>query len=443
MPQLQALYEPVANFIDATNKHDIGKLITIFTEQAVLTDEAIEYHGKDAIRQWSDKQFIGANTTIIANEIIEIDGQIVVNFTVDGDFTKYGITEPFKLDFYFTLGEDGIQSLTIIDNLRGKETMTAVYAARPNFEDPFSGLRFGKRQVPTVPEGWVRVKVTAASLNWHDVWTLRGRGHPLLEFPRILGLDGCGTLDDGTEVILYPVMGDIDWKGDETLDPNRHVISEAYHGTLAEYVTVPQRNAILRPKGLSAITGAALGTAWLTAYRMLFTKSGLRAGQTMLVQGASGGVSTALVQMGFMAGMQVWVTGRTEGKRRLAETLGAHQTFAAGEKLPKKVDAVFDAVGAATWRHSMDSVRAGGVIVSCGLHGGAEPILELEKLCVDQISVKGSYVGTLEEFKDLISFVIAKGIEPRIGKVLPLEKAEEGLRNIWDGETDGKIVVTL
>lgn len=443
MSQIQTLPKPIADFINATNKLDTEGFLASFTDEAVLNDEAVEYRGKDAIKKWSDEQYIGVGISITTNEAVEIDGQTIVNLTCAGDFTAYGITDPVKLDFCFTLAGDKIRSLTITDLVRGKQTMNAVWASKPNFEDPFSGFRLGKRQVPDVPEGWVRVKVTAASLNWHDVWTLRGITHPLLEFPRILGMDGCGTLDDGTEVILYPVINGADWKGDETLDPKRYVISDLCHGMLAEYAVVPKRNAIPRPKELSAVAGSVLGTAWLTAYRMLFIKSGMRAGQTMLVQGASGGVSTALIQMGAAAGMQVWVTGRTEEKRGLAASLGAHRTFAAGEKLPRKVDAVFDGVGAATWPHTMASVCPGGTIVCCGVNGGNDPPLDLRRVMIDQISIKGVYVGTLEEFKDLISFVIVKGIEPRVGKVLPLEKTEEGLRDIWNGTTSGKIVITF
>lgn len=443
MRQTQELPKPIAAFINATNNLDTEKFIASFADGAILNDEATEHRGKDAIRQWSDRQYIGAKISAVVNEVVQIDGQTVVNFTLAGDFSAYGITEPVTLDFYFTLtpAGDKIKSLAITDLARGKETMNAVWAARPNFDDPLSGYRFGKRQVPDVPEGWVKVKVTAASLNWHDVWTLRGIGHPGLEFPRILGMDGCGTLEDGSAVILYPTLGDSDWKGDETLDPNRHVLSDLCHGVLAEYIVVPKRNAIPLPKQLSAVAGSVLGTAWLTAYRMIFIKSGLRAGQLMLVQGASGGVSTALIQLGVAAGMQVWVTGRTDEKRRLAVGLGAHQTFAAGEKLPQKVDAVFDGVGAATWGHTMASVRAGGTIVCCGINGGSEHALDLLKIIVDQISIKGVYVGTLEEFRDLIAFVVTKGIEPKIGKVLPLERTEEGLRDIWNGTTSGKIVI--
>ena len=320
--------------------------------------------------------------------------------------------------------------------------MFSVYASKPNFDDPFASLVVGERPDPEVPKGWVRVNITAASLNWHDLLTLRGIGLKPEGYPMILGCDGAGTLDDGTEGVIYPVMGDPDWRGDETLDPKRNVLTEKYQGTFADYVVVPRRNIVPRPQGLSAVSASLLGTAWLTAYRMLFTKSGLRPGQTMLVQGASGGVSTALIQLGCAAGIQVWVTGRTKEKRALAERLGAHKTFESGEELPQRVDAVFDNIGEATWKHSMHSVRRGGIIVCSGRTSGDNPGAELLRLIVEQITVVGSVMGTLHELRNLIEFVTSTGITPQIGQVLPMDRAEDGFRAMWEGRTSGKIIFT-
>jgi len=127
---------------------------------------------------------------------------------------------------------------------------------------------------------------------------------------------------------------------------------------------------MIRPKTESMTQAAVMGTAWLTAYRMLFVKSGLRPGQTMLVQGASGGVATALVQLGRAAGMQVWVTGRSDAKRAVAERLGADATFPSGARLPARVDAVFETVGEATWAHSMRALKPGGLVL---VNTGDEP----------------------------------------------------------------------
>lgn len=320
--------------------------------------------------------------------------------------------------------------------------MLAVYGVNGDAKNPLTGLRVGQIPLPTVPEGWLRVKILASAINYHDVFTLRGIGAHPPTYPRILGCEGVGTLEDGSRVIIYPVMISPSYIGDETLDPERHVFSELTDGTLAEYVVAPASNVLPLPEGIDTISGSVLGIAWLTAYRMLFSKSGLRSGQTMLVQGSSGGVTTALIQLGTAAGMRVWTTGRTAEKRKLAEKLGAERTFESGGKIPERVDAVFDTSGTATWRHSVESVKAGGTIVNCGGHGGFELPTDSFRLFVDQLSIHGVYLGSLHEFKDLLSFVAVKGIKPCIGKVLPLSQGNEALRLVYEGKTEGKVVLT-
>src|SRR5258707_12582130 len=182
---------------------------------------------------------------------------------------------------------------------RRSKAMFAVYAPHAAPDDPLAALRIGELPDPDVPEGWVRVKISHASLNRHDIFTLRGMsGHPEgITYPIILGNDAAGTLDDGTPVVIYPMMGSDDWRGAETLDPKWHIPSEFIHGTFADYAFVPRRNAIPLPKQFSSLHASVLGTAWLTAYRALFTKSRLRAGQTVLIQGATGGMATPPIQL--------------------------------------------------------------------------------------------------------------------------------------------------
>jgi NADPH:quinone reductase-like Zn-dependent oxidoreductase len=322
--------------------------------------------------------------------------------------------------------------------------MFAVYASAGNMENPLTSLVVGERPEPAVPEGWVRVKVSYASLDRHDIFTLMGvtaQAKPIV-FPMILGNDGAGTLDDGTEVIIYPLMGAPDWRNDETLDPDWNIFSERVPGSFADYVAVPCRNAIPRPSGISALEASVMGTAWLTAYRMLFTKSGLKPGQTMLVQGGSGGVATALIQLGRAAGIEVWATSRTPKGRELAERLGAHRTFASGEKLPRRVEAVMDSVGQATWPHTLESVGRGGVVVTMGITTGNDPSANLMRLFVEQITVSGTIMGTREEMNNLIQFVIRTGIKPEIGQVLPMDRAEEAIRAMHEGQSHGKTVFT-
>lgn len=319
--------------------------------------------------------------------------------------------------------------------------MFAVYAAEPNPSDPLAALVIGDRPEPDVPPGWVRVWIRAASLNMHDLWTLRGVGIKPERFPMTLGCDGAGVLDDGSEVVIHSVISEPGWVGDETLDPRRTLLTEKYQGTFADCVVVPARNVLPKPAELSFAEGACLGTAWLTAYRMLFVKSGLRPGQTMLVQGASGGVSTALITLGKLAGMRVWVTGRTAAKRALALELGAHASFEPGARLPERVDAVFETVGKATWSHSMKACKPGATVVVSGATSGDATAAELRRLFFLQLRVVGSTMGTRDELADLLRLCQHSAIHPRIGMRLPFERAEEGLRALLDGETDGKIVL--
>jgi len=318
--------------------------------------------------------------------------------------------------------------------------MFAVYATAPNPEDPLASLVVGERPEPEPPDGWVKVSVRAASLNMHDLWTLRGVGIKPDQFPMILGCDGAGTLADGSEVVIHPLIGTPGWTGDEALDPGLTILTEKHQGTLADAVIVPSRNVLPKPKSLSFAEAACLGTAWLTAYRMIFTRSGLRPGQTMLVQGASGGVSTALIQLGAAAGMRVWVTGRSETKRALATEVGAHETFESGARLPERVDAVFETVGAATWSHSMKSLKRGGIIVCSGATTGPNPGADLQRLFYLQLRVVGSTMGTREELASLISFMDVAGLRPQIGMELPTAEAAKGFRLMLAGETAGKIV---
>lgn len=322
--------------------------------------------------------------------------------------------------------------------------MFAIYATHAAPNDPLSALKMGDLPTPSVPAGWVRVKISHASLNRHDLFTLQGiSGHPEgITYPIILGNDGAGNLDDGTPVLIYPMMGSNDWRGDETLDPQWHIPSEFVHGTFAEFVVVPRQNAVLLPNGLSPLHASVLGTAWLTAYRALFTKSGLRAGETVLIQGATGGMATALIQLGRAAGFEVWATSRTEEGRTRAEALGASQTFPPQVPLPRKVSAVIDNIGLATWAHSISSLARGGTLVITGGTTGLEVSLNLLPTITDQLTITGSIMGTLDDMHNMMNLIARVGIEPEIGSVLPMERAEEAFREMWAGKTCGKTVFT-
>src|SRR6476619_585386 len=244
--------------------------------------------------------------------------------------------------------------------------MFAVYAESFSTDEPLSGLTLGERPDPVAESGWTTVDVKAASLNHHDLWSLRGVGLKQDALPMILGCDAAGFDEDGNEVVVHAVVSDPSWTGDETLDPKRSLLSERYQGTFADKVVVPRRNVVPTPASLSFEEAACLPTAWLTAYRMLFTQGGLKPGDSVLVQGAGGGVATALIALASAAGLRTFATSRDETKRKKALELGAVEVVETGARLPQRVDAVMETVGKATWSHSIKSLRPGGAVVISG-----------------------------------------------------------------------------
>ncbi|NEK86642.1 zinc-binding dehydrogenase [Blastococcus saxobsidens] len=321
--------------------------------------------------------------------------------------------------------------------------MLAAFVSTPAPKDPLSVLEVGDRPEPVAPDGWTTIQVKAVSLNHHDLFSLQGIGLPAQRMPMILGTDAAGIDEDGNEVVVHGVISTPDWMGDETLDPKRSLLSEVHQGSMAEKVAVPRRNLLPKPAELSFAEAACLPTAWLTAYRMLFVKSGLRPGQTVLVQGASGGVATALIVLGRAAGYRIWVTGRSEEKRAAALALGAEQAFESGARLPERVDGVMETVGEATWSHSIKSLKPGGVLVTSGATTGFNPGAELNRVFFTQLSVIGSTMGTKAELEALIQMCAVTGIRPQIDVELPLAQAAEGFARMLEGRTNGKIVFTL
>jgi NADPH:quinone reductase-like Zn-dependent oxidoreductase len=317
----------------------------------------------------------------------------------------------------------------------------AVTAARIDADDPLAGLDLGERPDPVPPDGWVTVTVKAAALNHHDVWTLRGAGISADRLPIILGCDAAGLDPDGNPVIVHSVIGDPDaGGGDETLDPRRSLLSERHDGTFAARLAVPRRNLVPKPAALSFEEAACLPTAYLTAYKMLFEKSGVQPGATILVQGASGGVATALILLGRAAGYRVWATSRTEAKRDQALDLGADRVFETGARLPERADVVMETVGQATWAHSVRSLKPGGRIVICGATSGDAPPAELTRIFFTQLSVAGSTMGTRDQLARLARFCEQTGVRPVIDRVVPLAQARDGFAAMIAGDLFGKVV---
>ncbi|MGZ5416027.1 MAG: zinc-binding dehydrogenase [Nocardioides sp.] len=321
--------------------------------------------------------------------------------------------------------------------------MFAVYAESFSTDAPLSGLVVGERPDPQAPEGWTTVRVKAASLNHHDLWSLRGVGLREDALPMILGCDAAGYDEDGNEVVVHAVVSDPSWTGDETLDPKRSLLSERHQGTFADAVVVPRRNVVPKPASLSFEEAACLPTAWLTAYRMLFTQGGLKPGDSVLVQGAGGGVATALISLARAGGLRVFATSRDETKRKRALELGANEVLESNERLPQKVDAVMETVGRATWSHSIRSLRPGGAIVISGTTSGPKlDDAELTRIFFLQLKVIGSTMGTRDELASLTELLDVSGVRPVIDQVLPMEQARDGFAAMAEGDVFGKVVFT-
>jgi len=320
--------------------------------------------------------------------------------------------------------------------------MLAAYAATLNPTDPVEGLAVGERPEPAAPDGrpdWSIVQVRAAALNHHDLWSLRGVGLPADRLPMILGCDAAGVDEAGREVVVHAVVGATGHGVGPDEAPS--ILSERYQGTLAERVAVPTWNLVPKPAELSFDEAACLPTAWLTAYRMLFTTAALRPGDRVLVQGAGGGVSSAAIALGAAAGLDVVATSRSAAKREHAMAAGAVAALEPGARLQFRVDAVIETVGAATWSHSVKSLRRGGVIVTAGATTGDQPGAELTRVFFTELRVLGATMGTKDDLVALLRFLARSGLRAPIDSTFALADARDAVRRLASGEHIGKIVI--
>lgn len=319
--------------------------------------------------------------------------------------------------------------------------MLAAVAVTTDATDPLRGLEMRRVPLPQAPPHWSVVDVRAAALNHHDLWSLRGVGLPSERLPMVLGTDAAGVTADGHEVLVHGVIG-ATGHGVGPDEP-RSLLSERYPGTLAEQVAVPTWNLVAKPAELSFVEAACLPTAWLTAYRMLFTSAALRPGDRVLVQGAGGGVATAAVLLGAAAGLEVVVTSRDAGKRDRALGLGASLALEPGARLPFRVDAVLETVGAATWAHSVRSVRPGGTIVVAGATSGDQPGAELTRVFFQELRIVGVTMGSKEDLVAMVRFLVRTGVRPVVDATFPLAQTPRALARLASGVHVGKIVVTV
>ncbi|ROO50691.1 NADPH:quinone reductase-like Zn-dependent oxidoreductase [Micromonospora sp. Llam0] len=313
--------------------------------------------------------------------------------------------------------------------------MRAVFASTVDADDPLAALRVGELPEPDLPApDWTVVEVRASSLNHHDLWSLRGVGLPADRLPMILGCDAAGVDDAGNEVVVYPVVPD-------PADPRgMSILSERYPGTFAARVAVPRSNLIPKPAELSFTEAACLPTAWLTAYRMLSTRGRADQAESVLVQGAGGGVATAAVVLAVALGKRVYATSRGADKRERIAALGA-TALAPGSRLPERVDVVIETVGAATFDHSMKSAAPGARIVVSGATSGHLPAVDLRRVFAMQLEILGTSMGTPDELRDLLALCAQRGIRPVVDTEYAFSEVRDAFARLHTGRTFGKLVL--
>jgi len=329
-------------------------------------------------------------------------------------------------------------------------------------------IQVGDLPTPDPGPGQVRIRVKAAALNHLDVWVRRGRPGLSLDHPHVLGSDASGVVDavgtgvtnpePGQEVVVNPGVscGQCEWclRGDQSECPSFRLIGFQQEGTYAEYITVPASNVVPKPPHLDWAEAAALNLSHLTAWRMLFARAGLQAGQTVLIHGIGGGTALAALQFCGLSGAGAIVTSSSEEKLERAGDLGAKATInyrktpdvaAEVRTLTKDrgVDVAFDTVGAATLPISMNAIRRGGRIVTCGITGGANAEVNLQHLYWNHISLIGSTMGSQEDFRRMHRAVTEAKLKPVMDRVFPLEEYAAAISRMEEGDQFGKIAVVV
>jgi len=329
---------------------------------------------------------------------------------------------------------------------------------------------FASREVPDPAPGpgEVLVRLKTAALNHLDIWLRKGRPGLDFSFPHIVGSDGAGEIvavgegvSDravGDAVLLNPGLAcnkcEYCLRGEHSECPAFTIVGMGCPGTYAEYVAVPAINAYPKPDCLNWEEAAALPLAYLTAWRMLFSRARIQAGETVLIHGIGGGVALAALQLATAAGARAVVTSSDPAKLDRARRLGADEGIdyrktgdVAAAVLEwsdgRGVDVVVDTVGAQTWPVNLAAARKGGRIVHCGVTTGATTEANLGAIYWRQLSVLGSTMGTHEEFRRLLALVASSGIRPVIDKVYPLAEAAAAQARMEAGEQFGKIVLSV
>lgn len=326
-------------------------------------------------------------------------------------------------------------------------------------------LRFGERPAAEPGPGEVRVRLRAAALNHLDLFVLGGMPGIPIGLPHIGGADGAGVVESvgpgvegvetGAEVVFDPGLscGSCEYcrAGEHSLCVRFGVLGEHCDGTFAEMVVVAAAALAERPQHLDWEESAAFGLTYLTAWRMLMNRGGLRPGETVLVHGIGGGVSLACLQLAKLAGCRVIVTSRSDEKLVRASELGADEVLPADEQVARAVrsltfkrgaDVVVDSVGEATWMHSLKAAAKGGRVLTCGATSGPNPKEEIRLIFWNQLSIVGSTMGSREDWRRLMAAVRRHRLRPVVDATMPLAEGAAAYRRLAAAEQFGKIVLS-
>jgi len=326
-------------------------------------------------------------------------------------------------------------------------------------------LRYQDVPDPKIGPGEVLVRVRACALNHLDLFVREGLPGLKLPLPFWSGSDIAGDVAEvgtdvrgvkvGDRVAVNPniTCGRCEFciQGEDSLCVSYGIVGEHTYGGLAEYVKVSGQNVVKLPDAIGYDVAAAFILVNMTAWRMLVTRAGLRAGEDLLILGVGGGVSSAAVQIGKLCGARVWVTSSSDAKLERAKRLGADECINYAkedwaklvyEKTGRRgVDVVLENVGAATWKGSLRVLAKGGRLVTCGATSGPIGETDIRVVFWKQLSLLGSTMANRREFNAVMAQLFRGTLKPVVDRVFPLKDGGEAQRLLAEGKQFGKLVL--
>ncbi|MBX0356309.1 NAD(P)-dependent alcohol dehydrogenase [Halobacillus sp. Nhm2S1] len=318
-------------------------------------------------------------------------------------------------------------------------------------KDGLEGLKLKEMQNSQLNDNEVRVKVHTAGMNRRDLAVVTKR-HKAEDPALIPGSDASGTVEtvgkcvtkfkEGDEVIVNPGLG---WQKNSDAPPEGfEIVGLPDHGTFAEYYTCTEDHLERKPEHLTFEEAGVLPLAALTAYRALFTRGNLEAGQTVMLPGIGSGVLTFCLKFAKAIGARVIVTSRTESKQKEALKLSADVAISTEENwqealASEQVDLLIETIGNATFNKSLDIVRKGGTIVTFGSTTDDEVTINIRQFFYGQYNLLGSTMGSAEEFREMLGFISEHKIKPQLDKVFSMEQYKEAFEYIQESKNFGKI----